>query len=124
MRKISLKNVLSFKAAFIGILILFCLFSFNFFKEYNRNRQLNNEIKKLEATAKELEAKNLSILNLAEYLDTEQYLESEARTKFGMQKAGEKAIMVNILGFGEASSTVKETGGLLTNPAKWWRYFF
>ena len=124
MKRLSLKNILSFKAAFIGILILFILFSFNFFKEYNRNRRLDDEIKKLEATAKDLEAKNLSILNLAKYLDTEQFLESEARTKYGMQKAGEKAIVVNLAGFGEASSTAKEAGGLLTNPIKWWKYVF
>ena len=122
--RLSFKKILNFKIAFIGIFIVFLLFAFNFFKEYNRNRQLNEEIKKLEASAKELEAKNLAILNLAKYLDTEEFLESEARTKLGLQKPGERAIMVNIPGFAETSSTVKDAGGLLTNPVKWWKYFF
>lgn len=124
MGKLSLRKILTLKVASIGIIALLCLFGFNFFKEYNRNRQLNNEIKKLEDLSDDLEAKNLAILNLAKYLDTEEFLETEARTKLGLQKAGEKAIIVKLPDTFAATGTPAEGNGLLTNPVKWWKYFF
>ena len=117
-------KIFYFKAALVGILAVLCLFGFNLFREYNRNRQLNAEIKKLESLAKDLESKNLAILNLAKYLDTEEFLENEARTKFGLQKDGEKAIIVSVPDAVGATNTAVAADGILTNPLKWWKYFF
>ncbi|MFA5133825.1 MAG: septum formation initiator family protein [Patescibacteria group bacterium] len=120
----SVKNILNWKLIIALNLLLLFFFSFNFIKEYNRNRQLNAEIKKLEGMAKEVEAKNLDILNLAQYLDTEEFLETEARVKLGFKKPGEDAIVVNMPAMGEATSTGNKVIAGNKNYQKWWSYFF
>ncbi|MBU1180088.1 septum formation initiator family protein [Patescibacteria group bacterium] len=125
MKKLSPKKLLGMKTLSVALLLLLGLFGFNFIKEFNRNRQLNSEIKKLEAVAKEIEAKNLDVLNLAKYLDTEEFLESEARTKLGLQKPGEQTIIVNFPGMeGAATEATEETAPKIFNPYEWWKYFF
>ncbi|MBU4421968.1 septum formation initiator family protein [Candidatus Parcubacteria bacterium] len=123
MKDLSLKKILGMKIAGIAILLLIILFGFNFFKEYSRSRALDKEIKKLEVAAKEVEAQNLDILNLATYLDTEEFLESEARTKLGLKKPGEEVISVSLPE--EANALVDN----LNNPEEpnfvlWWKHFF
>jgi cell division protein FtsB len=117
------KKSLGLRIFFIINLLLLGFFSYNLLKEYGRNRQLDKEIKKLEATAKEIEAKNLDILNLAKYLDSEEFLEESARIKLGLKKSGEEAIVVTVpeeQKEAEKKEAVKE----LSNPALWWNYFF
>jgi len=124
MKHISFKKILGMKTVLVALILFLALFGFNFFKEYNRNRQLNLEIKKLEATAKEIETQNLDILNLAKYLDTEEFLESEARTKLGLQKPGETTVVVNTPKDGSiATGTVAEAKET-DNIVEWWKYFF
>jgi len=124
MSNFSIRKVLGWKAIIVLNLALLLFFGFNFIKEFVRNRQLNSEIRKLEVMAKEVEAKNLDILNLAKYLDTEQFLETEARTKLGLKKPGEEAVVVNIPDLQTATGT--ETAGKIemSNFKKWWGYFF
>ncbi|MFC1612452.1 septum formation initiator family protein [Patescibacteria group bacterium] len=125
MKKISLKKIFGMKLFLVVLVLILGLFSFNFFKEYNRNRQLNAEIQKLEEMAKDLEAQNIDILNLAKYLDTEEFLESEARTKLGLHKEGEEVVVVNIPGskMAEQEGVVQEKEKI-SNWHQWWKYFF
>lgn len=120
----SLKKVFRWKIIIVFNLALLFFFGFNFTKEFIRNRRLNSEIKKLEAMAKEAEAKNLDILDLAKYLDTEQFLETEARTKLGLKKPGEEAMVVNIPDIATATGTEAGKKNEISNAKKWWRYFF
>lgn len=124
MSNFSLKKVLSWKIIIVFNLALLFFFGFNFVKEFIRNRQLNSEINKLEVMAKAAEAKNLDILNLAKYLDTEQFLETEARTKLGLKKPGEEAVVVNIPDMETATGTAVENKIEISNAKKWWLYFF
>ena len=125
MKKISLKKVFGMKSFLIILVGFLILFGFNFFKEYSRNRQLNAQIKKLEVMAKGLEAQNLDILSLAKYLDTEEFLEVEARTKLGLKKTGETTVVVNIPGMEEgATSTQPNPIKKTPNIKQWWKYFF
>lgn len=120
----SLKKILNWKILIVVNLTILFFLSFNFIKGYNRNRELNVEIKKLEAMAKEVEAKNLDILNLAKYLDTEEFLENEARVKLGFKKPGEEAIVVDMPDGASATSTKNKKGEELKNYERWWLYFF
>ncbi len=120
----SLKKILSWKLVIVFNLALLLFFGFNFFKEWNRNRELDAEIKKLETAAKEVEAKNLDILNLAKYLDTEQFLEEQARTKLGLKKSGEQAVVVNLPQMETATSSETQSNAELSNSQKWWLRFF
>lgn len=120
----SLKKIFGWKIIIVLNLALVFLFGFNFAKEFIKNRQLNAEIKKLEALAKETEAKNLDILDLAKYLDTEQFLEEQARTKLGLKKPGEDALVVNIPQLDAPTGTEAKKKLELSNAQKWWKYFF
>jgi len=120
----SVKKIFGWKIIIVINLALLLFFGFNFFKEWNRNRELDAEIKKLEMTAKEVEAKNLDILNLAKYLDTQEFLETQARTKLGLKKSGEQAVVVNLPQM-ETATSVKAQGKMeFSNSQKWWLYFF
>ncbi|MFH1194014.1 MAG: septum formation initiator family protein [bacterium] len=120
----SIKKILSWKIIIVFNLALLFFFGFNFFKEYNRNRELSAEIKKLEIMAKAVEAKNLDILNLSKYLDTQEFLETEARVKLGFKKPGETAIVVNMPAEGEAVGAKDAKSTNLANYKKWWLHFF
>ncbi|PIR66461.1 MAG: hypothetical protein COU51_03840 [Parcubacteria group bacterium CG10_big_fil_rev_8_21_14_0_10_36_14] len=123
MKDLSFKKILGMKIAGIVILFFIALFGFNFFKEYNRSRELDKEIEKLETAAKEIEAQNLDILNLATYLDTEEFLESEARTKLGLKKPGEEVVSVSLPEEG-TTLTNNSNNQEESNAILWWKYFF
>lgn len=124
MPNFSLKKIFGWKIIIVLNLALLLFFGFNFVKEFIRNRELNAEIKKIEVMAKEAEAKNLDILNLAKYLDTEQFLETQARTKLGLKKPGEEAVVVNIPDLQTVTGTEPENKVEISNAKKWWLYFF
>jgi len=124
--KETFKKIMSLKVVLIINLILLGFFSLNLFREYLKNRQLNKEINKLELIASDLQAKNLDILDMVDYLDTNDFLEQEARLKLGLQKPGETSIVVNI-----SDTEAKKLEGsadkqLDTAPnfKKWFIYFF
>jgi len=119
------KKIMSLKVVLVINLLLLCFFSFNLFREYFKNRQLNKEINKLEVMASELEAKNLDILNMVEYLDTEEFLEQEARLKLGLQKPGETSIVVNIPETeARRLEVLNKDEDVTSNFKKWFLYFF
>lgn len=120
----SVKKILSWKIVIVFNLALLFFFGFNFLKEYNRNRELSAEIKKLEMMAKDVEAKNLDILNLSKYLDTQEFLETEARVKLGFKKPGETAIVVNMPVEGEAVGAKNVKSADIANYQRWWLHFF
>ncbi len=91
-------------------------------REILRNRSIDMEIQRIEAEAQSLEVKNLEILNLVKQFEDADFLEREARLKLGLQKEGEKVVVINKSGNG--SETVGNGGENLSNPAMWWNYFF
>lgn len=93
-------------------------------REILRNRTIDMEIKRIEAEAKTLEVKNLEVLNLVKQFEDADFLEKEARLKLGLQREGEKVVIIN------KSGTSSEVGGAdnawsnISNPMRWWNYFF
>lgn len=93
-------------------------------REILRNRTIDMEIKRIEAEAKTLEVKNLEVLNLVKQFEDADFLEKEARLKLGLQRKGEKVVIIN------KSGTSSEVGGAdnawlnISNPMRWWNYFF
>ncbi len=120
----SLKKFFGWKIIIVLNLALLLFFGFNLFKEWNRNRELDAEIEKLETAAKEVEAKNLDILNLAKYLDTQEFLEEQARTKLGLKRSGETAVVVSLPQMETASSVLAQAELELKNSQRWWLLFF
>lgn len=110
----------------IGI-VLILFFGFTFGREALKNYEISREIKNLEKQAADLESRNAELSELSKKLGTLDYLEAEARTKFGFKKEGEQAAVILPEG---ASQVVKntlapaETAAPQSNLVKWWNYFF
>lgn len=64
-------------------------------KEIIKRSQVQKEINKLEQEVKLLENENLKLADLLEYLNTDFFKEKEARLKLGLQKPGEKLIIIS-----------------------------
>jgi cell division protein FtsB len=103
----------------IGVLVLCSVFVRVFFKDY----KIKKEIARLKAHAASLEEKKLRSLELLDYIKTNTFVENEARQKFGLSKEGEKVVIFN-----ETKAPVFNldfnSSKQLTNPQKWWYYFF
>lgn len=117
----------------INLIVLFFL-SLSFGRTFLRNASIQNEINVLEAEKAELSLNNISLLDLAQQLQTKFYVEKEGRKKYGLQKDGEKLVIVgetevlvvgedveNILSEEEAIAQALE---IVPNPRRWWWYFF
>ncbi len=105
-------------------------------REVVRNRSINTEISALESEAQELTSRNIEISELKTAMQTESFIEREARLKLGMKKPGETVVVIQ-----EKSGAVQQLTGdesdpfgyligtdplpvAVANPSKWWYYFF
>ncbi|MBI4256934.1 septum formation initiator family protein [Candidatus Uhrbacteria bacterium] len=106
-------------------------------REVVRSRSIGAEIAKLQSQADELAAQNIDLSELRTAMQTESYIEREARLKLGLKKPGETVVVVQEE---EPGTTELETGNAsdpldlvlddqaisvgVANPTKWWYYFF
>ena len=100
-----------------GIALIFIVFSAT--RELYNNYLLRKEIKNLEDQATKLESRRLELLDVAQKIQTGEYLEEEARLKLGLQKPGEKVVVIN----NDKNVPEKERTESRTNPQLWWDYF-
>ena len=91
-------------------------------------RKIDAEIRAAEEAIARLEVKNNELNDFINYLNTEAFLEEEARLKFDLQKPGESVL---IIPEESTSKTEQETVGKKNgkkassgNFLKWWNYFF
>lgn len=111
----------------IGIVVLgFLLFTLG--KKFLEGREIENEIKTAEEEIARLEAKNSELDELLGYLNTDAFLEQEAREKLNLQKEGESVMVIpEGVGKEEEKRLTVATGSGGTkenNPEKWWNHFF
>lgn len=117
----------------INLVVLFFL-SLSFGRTFLRNASIQREIDALESEKTELEAQNIALLSLADQLQTKFYLEKEGRKKYGLQREGERLVIVTETSEGEAgveesgveeSEKSEEMSDLSTNNLnRWWSFFF
>ncbi len=94
-------------------------------KNISKRYIIDKEISDLEQEIEDLESKNKDFKNLIGYLESDQFVEEQARLKLGLKKPGEEVIVLKE--DPNASSTIvsaEEVDTSLTNPQKWWNYFF
>ncbi len=116
-------NWFLFSNAIVLVLILYAS-ARNFYYDY----QLRKEISGFKEQAKALEAKNLKTIELLQQVKSQHFVEDKARVELNMVKPGEKLVIIN--GQKQATSTDGQDQvnmveqERLTNPEKWWKYFF
>ena len=110
--------------------VLFLFLAFSFGREYVRNRQIQATILQLESQARELEARNVEIARINAELESESFLEREARLRLGLVKPGERVVVVSDqpqrdvdIGGEEIASVILENLPETTS-GRWRAYFF
>jgi cell division protein FtsB len=135
---------------FVGLAVII-LMSFPIARNISQRHRVDEEIRDLQKEIVMIENKNTELRKLIDYLDSDQYVEEQARLNFGLKKQGEDVIVIDIDGnVNKPNSQDLESGtpdnkqekrftepifnipGLnkiqtpkpISNPQRWWRYFF
>jgi len=125
MRKGSEEN--NFKRLYhsnIATIVIFIVLVFSFInatKEVVLRHGIKKEINRLEEQFNELNGEKDNLENLVSYLETDEYIEEEARLKLNLSKPGEKQI--NLASGNDTNLDIKEVSEL-SNYNKWFNYFF
>ena len=101
--------------------------------------QVNQEIDELEDEINRLDKKNQELENLIEYLETDQFVDRQAREGLNFKKPGEEVVVIkdgsSQAQLATSGQAVRDAYGIsgsytgnrqqqATNPGRWWRYFF
>ena len=130
-----IRRLLELRLFLIINLVVLLFLSLSFGREYLRNTTIQNGIHDLEQEKIALETRNLDIIAMSQTIQTQFFLEKEGRTKHGLQKPGERLVVLTegetLSGDGEAVS--EGLGGQVVgaedqtrvpNAKRWWYYFF
>ncbi|MDA1038429.1 MAG: septum formation initiator family protein [bacterium] len=107
--------------------MLFLFLAFSFGREYMRNRQIQMSIAQLETQAQYLEIRNVEIAQLNAELESERFLEKEARLRLGLAKPGERVVIISdgsnedMMARGDKEELDLST---ISTLQRWWMYFF
>ncbi len=107
---------------FVFILVLLLVFSVSLIREVMRKIEIQRQIAALEEKIDSLENDNKQLESLIAYLQTDDFIEEEARKKLSLKKPGEKVIAVPELE--ESSDSSNASTSTLPNWRLWWYYFF
>ena len=88
-----------------------------------KNYKVDSEIGDLQGEIKSLEGQNQEFSQMISFLKSENFIEQEAKLKLGLSKPGENLVIIPQSGNAINTNQNKESANL-SNPAKWWAYFF
>lgn len=125
------KNKKSLKKTIISLVLIIILIFvvFSFIIAWQKNHQINNEITDLKDQISNMETENYKLSDLIKYLNSNAFIEEKARVDLGFKKEGEKVVLVpdniknNIIAVENQNQSDKSIQDL-SNPQKWWKYFF
>ena len=131
------KTILNHKFITVVGLIIILLIAIPLVKNIRQRNKINNEIKSLEDDIKKLGNDNYELRGLIDYLESDQFVEEQARLNLGLKKQGEKVIVVedsrdisgNIDTTSDSMIKIPWLGknisrDNITNTQKWLVYFF
>jgi cell division protein FtsL len=116
-------DLLFSKFFLIFCVVIFLVVLFYLAQGTIKTYKVNSEITDLQNDINRLEKQNQDLGQLISYLKSDAFIEQEAKLKLGLKKPGENLVVipqVNETKIDNSEVTNKE----LTNPAKWWVYFF
>jgi len=122
---------------FLGGVIVFCIMLFGLIKEIINRRQIDRQIADYESRIAELKVENLTLNDKIINWNTSGELESSARAKLGLEKPGERTIIIvrptstsnNQIAIKSNQQEIKlntaeSDESRQSNLIKWWQYFF
>ena len=117
------------KFILLFLIIILVFTAVNLAGNWQKNRQVNQEITGLEQEIGELEKNNLELKELIQYFNSTAYIEEKARLDLGLKKEGEKVVIASgqtsQVGWpSDPSPQAEATKTTLSNLEKWWQYFF
>ncbi len=133
------QRIVKWRFFFVVNLLLVVFLGMTLGREFFRTREIQNEINELQAQADSLATRNIALSELQTAVQTESFIEREARLKLGMKKPGEKVVVVQEVEKGQTgqkgeNQDVSDPLGLvldtqesqprIANATKWWYYFF
>lgn len=86
-----------------------------------KDRSIRREIARLQSDAEALEGEQESHRALISLTESPEFLEGEARRSLGYARPGEKVVVVEK---GEGEEQARQARAGMSNPQKWWHYFF
>lgn len=116
---------------FAGIFFI-VIFSVGTSKRMARKKQIHKETEELQAEIGKLEANSNDLNELLAYLNSNEFIEEEARTKLGLKKDGEQIVIINDNNKTENVKKVNDLSKIYrpatsrekSNQEKWRDYFF
>ncbi|MFC1598799.1 septum formation initiator family protein [Patescibacteria group bacterium] len=114
---------------FSKFFLVFCVFLFlvilfGLAKGTIKNYKVDSEIGNLQDEINNLERQNQDLGQLIGYLKSDDFVEQEAKLKFGYKKTGETLVVIPNQEIEEFKTEDINISNELANPIKWWAYFF
>lgn len=112
-----------------GVVVLFFAVA-AVFKQTQKKKQIQKEIKKIEEEAERINRENTDLQEKIAYLESRDYQEKEAKDKLNLQASGEQVVVIKpsivkeAVNSNENPPVKTEETPKISNPKKWWDYFF
>ena len=117
------KQAISSKIAICGLLILLLFLADLKYRQYQAQREIQQQSQSLQKQADALQKKNDQLNQSLSYLNSPDFKERVAREDLGLKKSGE-----TVYSFGSAqtgnNTQIPQTQDKPSNFQKWWNYFF
>ena len=116
------RRLLLSKPLVILIIILMAFIASLEYKQIQKRSKYNKEIAELQKQEQELVAENEALQKSLEYFNNEGFKEQIARRQLNLKKEGE--IVVNFPSSTQTAPQPQDSAPPVSNPQKWWNYFF
>jgi cell division protein FtsB len=107
----------------LGLLILIIV---PYLRNNKKGKDLENEIVKIQKEISQYEKTNEELKEFLSYLESDQAIMEKARVNLGLQKEGEKVVVIKRKDLEVTSTSTAETQSAedVSNFRKWLKYFF
>ncbi len=133
--KISIKFFSNQKIILIIVLAILLILSFPIINNFNQRNSAEKEINELEKEIESLNKKDEELRKLINYLNSDLYLDEQARLNFNLKKPGEETAVIEMEKkvnnndiekksiYGVPNQEIVKKSKPLTNSQKWINYF-
>jgi len=119
------RRLLRSRAMFAINLILIGFVGWSLLNEIAQGDKVSSNLNDLQTKIVALQKQNQDYSDVLSRLNSPGFVDKEARLKLGYQKPGEQVLLLEdnaAAPLAPAQANVDESG--LSNPQKWWQYFF